>query len=261
MNTHRRFGNCGWCHDESRRVLVNRVVVSAPQWLSAKAFVAILPLLVPASLSIPPLAASPIVQFVVYLDENKLEAFYLGSASHRTDCKPDPFGTQFQCPLDFKKDNTGVPVVSFPNGSDATPGDVLLTESNSTVPSDVIRFGKDSAQFYSDPGDANDTKTLPSTTAKGIQEMDLSLLQVALSNDSQNNLNLKGFLTGKVGSFYFAGPKDIGGSGGAAKGVGYIFVSDTDTPGQSEPEPRTMVPVACVILALSWFHRLRFRRN
>jgi hypothetical protein len=200
------------------------------------------------------------------VDENTLDAFYLGSASHRTDCIDNPYGTQFKCPLgDFKKDGDGIPTLKYKVFNDFNKGDILLTESDSAEKSDVIRFAVGKLQFFSDPGDGtkndprgvNDVAKLPTTTADDkhtFKEVDLSNLDIALSNDSQHSLKLADFLKGKVGTFYFAAKGDIGGSVGAPNGIGYVFVSDGDTP-----EPRMMAPLGCIVFC--GFLVLRWRRN
>jgi hypothetical protein len=218
-----------------------------------------------------PVRAGVVVQVLVYVDENTLTAFYLGTAEGRKagDCKPDPFGTQSQCTLNFAKDNNGVPTVTYPPGTfnGGTTGDVLLTEEDSSELSDLFRFSKNSLQFYSDPGDPNDISSFPTPAPNAVtkcnsspnkcQEMDLGLLTVALSNDSQHNLALGGFLKGKIGAFYSAMPTDPGGTSQASKGVGYVFVSDGETP-----EPGMAVPAGCAIagwVLRRW--RVRRRRN
>lgn len=167
-----------------------------------------------ACLCAPAARAIPVVQFLVYVDENTMSAFYLGSqeGAPKGTCKNNPYGTQSQCTLTFAKDSTGIPTVTFGGKSGAiNKGDLLLTEANSSVPSDVIRFTGTTLQFYSDPGDPNDTSSLPTTdpahtvvacndSTTNCQEIDLSLLTIALANDSTNPLNWKGILNGKIGA-------------------------------------------------------------
>jgi hypothetical protein len=113
-------------------------------------------------------------------------------------------------------------------------------------------------QFYSDPGDPNDTK-LPDTDTKIIlPETDLSTLtNLGLTQDGVALPGLGGFLKGKVGALYIAGPLNVGGTAGANEKIAYIFVSDGDTGnsdktggGTGTPEPRMLAPVGCAVLVL-----------
>jgi hypothetical protein len=85
----------------------------------------------------------------------------------------------------------------------------------------------------------------------GHPEVDLSNLDIALTQDVNNSLKLAGFLKGKVGIYYVATPKDIGGTTGASDGIGYIFVSDGEVP-----EPRLSIPIGALAgLLLAIQHR------
>jgi hypothetical protein len=232
--------------------------------------------------------AAPDVQYLVYIDESVAAggAFYISSNSagrDPKDCPPNPTGFGLRCTLDYALNN-GIPTVTASAGFNGIiSGDIAIEEAATGVGvvSDLIRFkskGKDargnnlgagSLQFFSGvdfPGIPDDPAEDPADVgvfqANGLDDNNLFFDEIDLGKippptlQGGNGGNLAGLpLAGKFGYYYVAGTHAIGGAGtSAARGpIGYLFISDNDTPVPKPgpvPEPGMVAPLAIALVGL-----------